>query len=93
MQKIVILKRRFPSVIYETVKGNVDEQVAKEVLTRHNKNIKDVYAIIQDGTQIVIGYWQYEYTSIFADDAVIQDIKDGKAYSGWQILRVIELNK
>ena len=75
------------------MKENVDEQVAKEVLTRHNKNPKDVYAIIQDRTQIVIGYWQYEYTSIIADDAVIQDIKDGKAYSGWEMLIVIELNK
>jgi len=91
MQKVVILKRKFPCVIYKTVEGDVNENTIKEILVQHNKSARDVIDIIKDGSQIVIAYWQYEYMSIIADDLQIEEIKERKAYAGWKILKIIDI--
>jgi len=91
MNKVVILKRKFPCVIYKTENKDINEDTIKEILVQHNKSINDVIDIIKDGTQIVIPYWQYEYISIIASDLQIEEIKNGKAYAGWKILKIIDI--
>jgi hypothetical protein len=91
-EKIVILKTKKPVVRW--IPTNPDEKLEdtiKRMMRSFNIHQGDLISIVVDDTQIVFVYWEYEYKTIIANDTLIDDIKAGKVFFGFEIVKVIEL--
>ena len=93
-EKIVILKTK--NQVVRWVPNNPDEKledIIKRMMRSFNIHPGDLISIVVDDTQIVFVYWEYEYKTIIANDTLIDDIKAGKVFFGYEIVKIIELRE
>jgi len=93
-EKIVILKTK--NQVVRWIPNNPDEKledIIKRMMRSFNIHPGDLISIVVDNTQIVFVYWEYEYKSILANDTLIADIKAGKVFFGYEIVKIIDLRE
>ena len=91
--KIVLLKKKLPMPIWDTVERNEElKDAIARVLKSHKIPPEDVITARKVDTQIVVIAWKYEFNAILCNlDKTIEEIKSGIKYSDWQFVSEIEV--
>jgi len=91
--KIILLKKKLPMPIWDTVEKNEElKDAIARVIRTHKILPEDVITAKKVDTQIVVIAWKYEFNAILCNlDKTIEEIKNGIKYSDWQFVSEIEV--
>jgi hypothetical protein len=89
---IVLLGRKVLTEYHTNLECSPDDKEEfKEVVSEALKTMKihpaDVVMIATYGTQLVIVYYRYEFTPMKCSSQIVSEIKDGKIYTGYEIIK------